>query len=486
MAAYEAPQAPQAPCTMRRSRKQVSAAPFCALAVGAAVSMVGRAKCSAFAVSQGVGRIAPATVGRAAAGGGAGGLSPLQSARTTNSTRLSTFAVAASLAGAAVAAGRRVARGSVARRARGGAEDFYEILGVSRNANEKEIKQNFRKLARQWHPDVNKEPGAQEKFQNIAKAYEVLSDAQKRQRYDQFGEAGVQGMGGGPDLSSLNLDDILGDVFSQFFGMGGQGMGGMGGMGGRQRTRGAPRGPQKGSDLQCEVEFPFEVACFGGERPVQVRREETCQTCTGTGLKKDAGNKTCRQCQGSGVTVQVMSTPLGVMQTQQVCPSCTGSGVDPSATCSDCRGKGTKAEVKEVSVKVPAGCDNGNQLRVRGEGDKGSRGGPAGDLYIAVKVQPSQEFQREGSDIYTESSINIYDAMLGTSIKLRTIDGDAEIKVPEGTQPETRMRIRGRGVPKLGKQGERGDHYITMKVEVPRNLNEKQKKLVADLKEASQ
>eukprot|EP00440_Ansanella_granifera_P007458 gb/GFBE01008074.1/.p1 GENE.gb/GFBE01008074.1/~~gb/GFBE01008074.1/.p1 ORF type:complete len:468 (+),score=91.88 gb/GFBE01008074.1/:1-1404(+) len=381
-------------------------------------------------------------------------------------------------AGVAVGLGRRaMRRGAVARRA----GDYYEVLGVSKGANEREIKSAFRKLARQWHPDVNKEPGAQEKFQEIAKAYEVLSDSQKRQRYDQFGEAGVSGMGGGPDISGMNLDDILGDVFSQFF-SGSAGMGGMGGMGGRRR--GAPKGPQKGSDLQCEVEFPFEVACFGGDRPVQVRREETCETCTGSGIKKGAEkNKTCRGCQGSGVTVQVMQTPLGVMQTQQVCPSCNGSGIEPSATCPDCRGKGTRPEVKEVTVKVPAGCDDGNQLRVRGEGDKGTKGGPAGDLYIAVKVQPSREFQREGYDIYNEKPISVFDAMLGTTVTVKTIDGDAEIKVPAGTQPETRMRIRNRGVPKLGRGGERGDHYITMKIEVPKKLTESQQKLVSQLKE---
>jgi len=178
-----------------------------------------------------------------------------------------------------------------------------------------------------------------------------------------------------------------------------------------------------------------------------------------------------------------MQTPLGIMQTQQVCPSCGGNGIDPSAVCQSCRGKGTKPEVKEVQVKVPAGCAEGNQLRVRGEGDKGTKGAPPGDLYIAVKVQASREFQREGFDIYTESSISIYDALLGTTVTVRTIDGQAEIKVPPGTQPETRMRIRSRGVPKLGKPGERGDHYITMKVEVPRALSPQQRGLVEQLRD---
>eukprot|EP00931_Biecheleriopsis_adriatica_P007366 TRINITY_DN108656_c0_g1_i1.p1 TRINITY_DN108656_c0_g1~~TRINITY_DN108656_c0_g1_i1.p1 ORF type:complete len:470 (+),score=90.98 TRINITY_DN108656_c0_g1_i1:125-1534(+) len=369
-------------------------------------------------------------------------------------------------------------RNSIRCRARGGATDYYEVLGVSRNANEKEIKSAFRKLARQYHPDVNKERSAQEKFQEIAKAYEVLSDSQKRSKYNQFGEAGVSGLGGGPDLSGMNLEDILGDVFGSFFN-------GAASTSGRPR-RGPAKGPTKGSDLQCEVEFPFEVACFGGQRPVQVRREETCGDCGGTGIRDGAEkSKSCRNCKGSGVTMQVMQTPLGVMQTQQVCATCNGSGIDPTAVCASCRGKGTKPDVAEVSVKVPAGCDNGNQLRVRGEGDKGTRGGTAGDLYIAVKVLPSEEFHREGFDIYNENAISIFDAMLGTTVKVRTIDGDADIKVPAGTQPETRMRIRGRGVPKLGKEKERGDHYVTMKVEVPRNLNDEQQKLVAQLQEIS-
>mmetsp|Transcript_98818 Transcript_98818/g.258138 ORF Transcript_98818/g.258138 Transcript_98818/m.258138 type:complete len:600 (+) Transcript_98818:67-1866(+) len=264
------------------------------------------------------------------------------------------------------------------------------------------------------------------------------------------------------------------------------GMGGMGGMGGRQRQQQQQRGPAKGSDLQCDVEFPFATACFGGEVPVSIRREEPCSTCDGKGIKKDATSSSCRQCGGQGVVLQVMQTPLGVMQTQQVCPACQGSAIDPSCLCGSCRGKGTKTEGKEVSVKVPPGCDNGNQLRVRGEGDRGTRGGPAGDLYIAVKVAGSSEFQREGFDIYTESSVSAWDAMLGTQVVVKTIDGNAEIKIPGGTQPETRMRIRGRGVPKLGKPGERGDHYVTMKVDIPKSLSseqaEKVKLLQAEMK----
>jgi len=233
--------------------------------------------------------------------------------------------------------------------------------------------------------------------------------------------------------------------------------------------------------MGSEIQISFEEACFGGEHTMSVRREETCTDCSGSGFKKGAGRSSCKTCGGSGVTMQVMQTPFGVMQTQQACPTCGGSGIDPSALCQSCRGKCTRPEIKEVKVKIPAGCNSGNQLRVRGEGDKGQKGGPAGDLYIAVAVKPSSEFEREGFDIYTESSISVFDAMLGSTMVVKTIDGDAEIRVPGGTQPETRMRIRGRGVPRLGKKGERGDHYITIKVTVPRQLDGEQRKLVEEL-----
>lgn len=406
--------------------------------------------------------------------------------RATSGSDMSSF-VGSSCAAASSRAHGRSGANAVAMKARGGAQDYYETLNVSRSASEREIKTEFRKLARKWHPDVNKEAGAQEKFQSIAKAYEVLSDQQKRQRYDQFGEAGVEGMGGagGPNMSGVNLEDILGDLFGSAFqgqqgGGGFGGFGGMGGMGGRQRQQ---RGPQKGNDLQAEVQFPFDLACFGGERKVQVNREESCKECGGQGTKANVGDTKCRQCQGQGVVMQVVQTPLGVMQTQGACPACQASGIDPSCLCGNCRGKGTKQETKEVTVKVPAGCNNGNQLRVRGEGDKGGKGGPSGDLYIAVKVVASEMYEREGFDIYTESQISIFDAMLGTIIKVETIDGPADIKVPAGTQPETRMRIRSRGVPKLGKPGERGDHYVTMKVQVPRSLTPEQQKIAEELRD---
>ena len=324
---------------------------------------------------------------------------------------------------------RRVCR--VARHA-GGVIDYYEVLGVSKSANEREIKSSFRKLARQYHPDINKEPGAQEKFQQIAKAYEVLSDTDKRKQYNQFGDGGLSGMSAGPDLSEVDLDDILGDVFSSFFGgrpnagVGGAGVGG-GAAHARKggRTRARRKRAEKGSDLQCKVEVPFEVACFGGRHVVHINREEACDSCQGQGVTPgEEKHQQCRRCEGSGVIAQFLQTPLGGMQTQQVCPKCKGSGIDPSATCQSCGGKGTKSKVCEVAVTIPVGCNAGSKLRVRGEGDKGARGGPPGDLYITLKIGQSDEYVRDGTDIYNERVISVFDAMLGTSFQIRTVDGE--------------------------------------------------------------
>ncbi|CAE7202236.1 dnaJ [Symbiodinium sp. CCMP2456] len=384
---------------------------------------------------------------------------------------------------------RRVCR--VARHA-GGVIDYYEVLGVSKSANEREIKSSFRKLARQYHPDINKEPGAQEKFQQIAKAYEVLSDTDKRKQYNQFGDGGLSGMSSGPDLSDVDLDDILGDVFSSFFGgrpnggVGGTGVGG-GAAHARKggRTRARRKRAEKGSDLQCKVEVPFEVACFGGRHVVHINREETCEACQGEGVTPgEEKHQQCRRCGGSGVIAQFLQTPLGGMQTQQVCPKCKGSGIDPSATCQSCGGKGTKSKLCEVAVSIPVGCNAGSKLRVRGEGDKGARGGPPGDLYITLKIGQSDEYVRDGTDIYNERVISVFDAMLGTSVQIRTVDGKGvSVKVPAGTQPGTTMRLQGRGVPKLGLEGERGDHYVTLRVEVPYHLDDRQRKLVSRLRD---
>ena len=302
--------------------------------------------------------------------------------------------------------------------------DYYEILKVSRNANEREIKASFRKLARQYHPDVNKEPGALEKFQEIAKAYEILADASKREQYNKFGEGAVSNSAG-PDLSSMDLNDILGDVFNSFF----NGSPGRGGARARAQTA-KKRSAKKGADLQCKIEVPFNVACFGGSHTMQLQREETCKSCGGHGITSDVSkHQRCSRCNGTGAIQQVMQTPLGVMQTQLVCPKCRGTGMDPAACCRSCGGKGTQTRTQEISVNIPAGCNVGSQLRIKGEGDKGIRGGPPGDLYITLQISSSREFVRDGIDVYNEKVISVFDAMLGTSVRVSTVDGFADIEV---------------------------------------------------------
>ncbi|CAK0836043.1 unnamed protein product [Prorocentrum cordatum] len=346
------------------------------------------------------------------------------------------------------------------------------------------------------------EPGAEQKFQEIAKAYEVLQDPQKRQMYDQFGEAGVNGMGGGGGpggmggMGGMGLEDLLSSMF------GGARQGGRRappragpcappgrwhGWHGRHGRHGRhARPPEK--DPRSAEGLRFAVRGGSGLPVGLLRRgeegsagEEVCGTCEGAGRKKGSTKSQCAQCYGQGVVIQAVQTPLGTMQSQSVCPSCQGSGVDPASLCSNCRGTGTRPETKEVTVKFPPGCNTGNQLRVRGEGDKGQKSGPPGDLYISVKVRDSSDFQREAFDIYTEGSISCFDAILGTTLEVKTIDGVSEIKVPPGIQPGTQMRLKGRGVPKLGKT-DRGDHYVQVQVEVPRNLSADQLEKVKALR----
>lgn len=332
------------------------------------------------------------------------------------------------------------------------ARDFYKDLGVPREASERDIKTAFRKLAKEWHPDVNSEPGAQEKFQQIAAAYDVLSDSQKRRQYDQ-GESVFA------DMTSLNLDDLLGEMLR------------------RDRQR-----PRRGADLQSVLEVPFEVACFGGVEKLHLTRRRGCQACGGDGVQAGKGT-TCEKCAGTGVVPQVVNTPLGVMQVQGPCPACQGDGVDPSAKCPSCAGTGLVPETKELSVKVPAGCADGNQLRLRGEGDAGARGGPAGDVYIRLAVG-SSDFVRRGSDIFSECEVSVFEALLGTSARVRTIDGEAEIQIPAGTQPASSIRLEQRGVPKLGKK-DRGDHLVTIKVTVP-SLTSEQRRLLKELQDTEE
>jgi|Transcript_16418 molecular chaperone DnaJ len=368
--------------------------------------------------------------------------------------------------------------------------DFYRILGVSRNADTKEIKAAFRKMARQYHPDANPGKDTTEQFQEVNRAYEVLKNPDLKKKYDMFGEQGVgtsaasegQGspFGGG---AGFGQEVDLNDIFDSFFGGGmGGGMGGGGGFGGGGR-RAQPRGPVTGNDLRFDLEIDFKTAIFGGEEKVRIRHLETCETCNGDGIKPGSKVVTCPQCGGQGVTVEVTRTPLGNFQTQQTCPSCRGTGQKVEEYCGTCGGQGLNQKTKQIKVTVPAGVEDGNKLRVRGEGDAGPNGGPPGDLYIFLRVKEDSNFRREGPEIYSEETISYLDAILGNSIKTPVVDGEVTIKVPPGTQPGQVMRLKGNGAPRLGNPDERGDHYVTVKVDIPKDLSKEEEELIAKLRD---
>ncbi|GMH89716.1 hypothetical protein TrST_g9844 [Triparma strigata] len=350
--------------------------------------------------------------------------------------------------------------------------DFYSDLGVGRNADAAEIKSGFRKMARKYHPDVNDTPEAKVKFQEANRAYEILSDPSTKSRYDQFGEAGVgtsAASSGGAGGFGQEVD--LGDIFDSFFG------GGRGGRGGQRQ-----RGPVQGDDLRFDLEISFSTAVFGGEEKVRIRHLESCETCTGTGVKPGSSVRTCSTCGGSGVQMAVTRTPLGNFQTQQTCSSCRGTGQTVDEYCGTCSGQGLTQKSKQVKISIPPGVEDGNKLRVRSEGDAGPKGGPSGDLYIFLKVKPDPRFKREGPEIYSEVAVSYVDAILGASVKVPVVDGEVEIKVPPGTQPDQVMRIKGKGAPRLGNAQQRGDHYVTVKVEIPKSITDKERALIEQLK----
>jgi molecular chaperone DnaJ len=364
-------------------------------------------------------------------------------------------------------------------------KDFYAILGVSRNADSKEIKSAYRRLAKQYHPDANPGEDTTEKFQEVNRAYEVLNNPDLKQKYDMFGEQGIgtsaasdQAAGSPFGRGGFGQEVDLGDIFDSFFGGGG-----MGGGGGGPRTRSRARtGPVVGDDLRFDLEIDFKTAVFGGEEKVRIRHLETCDTCTGNGIKPGSKVSTCSTCSGSGVTVQVTRTPLGNFQTQQTCPTCRGTGQKIEEYCGTCGGNGVNQKTKQIKVTIPPGVEDGNKLRVRGEGDAGPNVGPPVDLYIFLKVKPDKTFRREGPEIYSDETISYVDAILGASIKTPVVDGEVTIKVPSGTQPGQIMRLKGNGAPRLGNPDVRGDHYVTMNVEIPKDLSKEEKKLIEQLK----
>ena len=338
-------------------------------------------------------------------------------------------------------------------------------------------------MAKQYHPDANKDTDTTEKFQEINRAYEVLSNDDLRAKYDRFGEAGIGtsaasdatagspfGYGGG---FSQEVD--LGDIFDTFFGGGGAGGGG--------RAGARRRGPIQGDDLRFDLEIDFKTAVFGGEEKVRIRHLEKCETCDGSGVKPGSAVNTCRVCNGAGVTMQVTRTPLGNFQTQQTCSNCRGTGQKVEEYCGTCSGQGLTQKTKQIKVTIPAGVEDGNKLRVRGEGDAGPNGGPPGDLYIFLKVKEDRQFRREGPEIYSDATVSYIDAILGASIKVPVVDGEVTIKVPVGTQPGQVMRLKGNGAPRLGNPNQRGDHYVTMNVEIPKDVTKEEEELVKKLRE---
>ncbi|XP_020103231.1 chaperone protein dnaJ A6, chloroplastic-like [Ananas comosus] len=346
--------------------------------------------------------------------------------------------------------------------------DYYSILGVSKNASKSEIKSAYRKLARSYHPDVNKEPGAEQKFKEISNAYEVLSDDEKRSIYDRYGEAGLKGAGMGMGDFSNPFD-----LFESLF----EGMGGMGGMGG---SRAARNRPIQGDDESYNLVLNFKEAIFGVEKEIEITRLETCGTCDGSGAKPGTSPTKCSTCGGQGQVISSARTPLGVFQQVSTCSTCDGTG-EFSTPCSTCGGDGRVRRSKRISLKVPAGVDSGSRLRVRSEGNAGRRGGPPGDLYVFIEVLSDAVLKRDGTNILYTCKVSYIDAILGTTIKVPTVDGTVDLKIPAGTQPGTTLVMAKKGVPFLGKPNVRGDQLVRVQVEIPKRLSSEERKLIEEL-----
>lgn len=349
----------------------------------------------------------------------------------------------------------------------------YDVLGISKDASADEIKRAYRKLSKKYHPDLNHEAGAEEKFKEVNDAYEILSDPQKKAQFDQFGSTGAQGFGGAGQGFGGGFEGGFGgfdDIFSSFFGGGGA-----------SRSRTAPR---QGRDLQYEMNLTFEEAIFGKTTEIEYTREEDCDTCNGTGAKPGTSPVTCSHCGGRGFVQVERQTPLGRIMTQQECDVCGGTGREIKEKCTTCHGSGHIRKKHAVEVKVPAGVEDGNQMRLQGQGEAGVNGGPYGDLFIVFDVAPSDIFKRDGSEIYLEQPITFVQATLGAEIPVKTVHGDVKLKIPAGTQTGTTFRLRGKGAPRLHGTGN-GDERVTVKVQTPKSLNKQQKIALKAFAEAS-
>ncbi len=350
--------------------------------------------------------------------------------------------------------------------------DFYQLLGVSRNADADTLKRAYRKLARQYHPDINKDPGAEEKFKEIGRAYEVLADPGTRARYDQFGEAGLGGSAGMPDMGDMGG---FADLFETFF----NGFGGQGSPGSSARTQ--RRGPQQGDDLRYDLNIDFKQAIFGEQREIRIPHLETCLTCKGIGAKPGTGPVNCSTCGGSGQVRRATRTPFGNFTQVAECPTCSGMGQTISDPCVNCGGNGVKQVRKKLRINIPPGVDTGTKLRVSGEGNAGLKGGPSGDLYVFLKVKSDSKLRREGINIFSEVSISYLQAILGDTIGIDTVDGRVDLNIPGGTQPNSTLTLENKGVPRLGNPVARGNHDVLIKVKLPVRINEEERKLLEKL-----
>ncbi|OGC11006.1 molecular chaperone DnaJ [candidate division WOR-1 bacterium RIFOXYA12_FULL_52_29] len=346
--------------------------------------------------------------------------------------------------------------------------DLYEVLGISKGASADEIKRAYRGLARKYHPDVNKEPGSAEKFKEINEAYQVLSDPNKRSHYDYYGQTGGQGAGGfgqGGFSGAENFGDF-GDLFDMFFG------------GRAQRT-----GPERGDDLRYDVRLTLEEVAREIEKVIEIIHFTACSTCKGSGAKPGTSPVRCKQCNGSGQVKRAQRTPLGSFMQIITCPTCHGKGTSIDSPCPTCHGTGKEKKKHKVTVKIPAGIDSGSRLRVPGAGNAGNRGGEPGDLYIFITVDPHPRFNRDGANLYYRTSVSFVQAILGDEITIPIIDGEARLKIPAGTQPNTNLRLKEKGLPHLGRKG-RGDLYVLVEVKIPENITKEQAELLKKYNEA--
>lgn len=348
--------------------------------------------------------------------------------------------------------------------------DYYEVLGIDKNADDAAIKKAYRVLAKKYHPDMN--PGdaeAEKKFKEASEAYAVLSDAEKRRQYDQFGHAAFDGSSGagagGFDFSGMDMGDIFGDIFGDFFGGG--------------RSRRTNNGPMRGANLRASIRITFEEAVFGCEKEIEITLKDECSNCHGTGAKPGTTPETCTKCGGKGKVMYTQQSLFGMVQNVQTCPDCNGTGKVVKEKCVDCHGTGYIASRKRIKVSIPAGIDNGQSVRIRDKGEPGTNGGPRGDLLVEVVVSRHPIFQRQDMNIYSTAPISFAQAALGGEVRINTVDGDIIYEVKPGTQTDTKIRLKGKGVPSLRNKAVRGDHYVTLVVQVPTGLNQAAKEALS-------